>query len=154
MSRSRSRSRRTISASAALACLAAALLFTACSRSVAPPATPSFTVPGAPSAVYDAILPEIRDRIARDTKIVRIDSGSGALVMRFSAYLEDHSVRLVEVGLSGAPADPAMTSVAVLSHRFSFLPGRSRDTQDATLESSLAGLIVRRTSPPDSTPPR
>lgn len=140
---------RTLSAAAIVA---AALLSPACSRSDAPPVTPPFTVPGAPAAVYDAILPEIRDRIARDTKIVRIDSGSGAIVMRFSAYLEDHSVRLVEVGLSGAPAEPAMTSVTVLSRRFSFLPGRSRDAQDATLESSLAGLIVRRTRPPEPVP--
>jgi hypothetical protein len=114
-------------------------------RGDAPPATASFNVPALPAAVYDAILPEIRERIARDTKIVRIDSGNGAIVMRFSAYLEDHSVRLVEVGL--APAPPETTTVTVVSGRFSFLPGRSRDSQDAALEASLAALVRRHTTP-------
>jgi hypothetical protein len=111
----------------------------------APAAAPAFTVPAAPSAVYDAILPEIRERIARDTKIVRIDSGNGAIVMRFSAYLEDHSVRLVEIAL--APQAPTATSVTIDSRRFSFLPGRSRDAQDASLETSLAALVKRHVEP-------
>ncbi len=143
---------RTIRTAGGWIAIAGAFLLSACSRSDPPPAAPSFVVPGTPAAVYDAILPEIRDRIARDTKIVRVDSGNGAIMMRFSAYLEDHSVRLVEVGLSGAPSEPATTSVTVLSRRFSFLPGRARDAQDATLESSLAGLIVRRTRPAEPAP--
>lgn len=136
----------------AAALVAVATLASACSRPDAPASTPPFTVPGAPVAVYDAILPEIRDRIARETKIVRIDSGSGAVTMRFSAYLEDHSVRLFEVCLTTASTES--TTVTVVSKRFSFLPGRSRDAQDATLETSLAALIVRRTRPPDPPPPR
>lgn len=121
-----------------------ALLLAACSRPDAPAATPPFTVPGTPSAVYDAILPEIRDRIARDTKIVRIDS-STSVTMRFTAYLEDHSVRLVNVELAAGP--PETTTATIQSKRFSFLPRSSRDPADAALEGSLAALIVRHTSP-------
>ncbi|MBE2212598.1 MAG: hypothetical protein IAE82_01910 [Opitutaceae bacterium] len=142
-------SARRIGLLAAIVGLAAVLAVVVMRRpgdeAVAP--TPAFTVAGTPAAVYEAILPEIRERIARDTKIVRIDSGNGAVVMRFSAYLEDHSVRLVEVGLTPVAPSPA-TSVAIASRRFSFLPGRTRDGQDAVLESSLAELIRRRTTAP------
>jgi len=120
----------------------------ACSRTGAPPATPAVVVPGTPAAVYDAILPEIRERIARETKIVRIDSGNGSIVMRFSAHLEDRTVRLVEVGL--APTPPDTTTVSAHSQRFTFLPGRARDAQDATLEGSLMRLVERRTRPSPS----
>lgn len=109
----------------------------------APPQSAAFSVPEAPAVVYDAILPEIRDRVARDTKIVRVDE-PGGLEMRFTAYLEDHSVRLVEIRLSASGTECV---VSVNSRRFSFLPGRRRDTLDATLEASLGALIRRRTAP-------
>lgn len=118
----------------------------------APPASVPITVPGAPAAVYEAILPEIRDRVARDTKIVRVDGAAG-IDARFSAYLEDHSVRLVEIQL--APAPEAATCVSITSRRFSFVPGRQRDAQDAALEASLGQLIRRHTEavrPSDARP--
>lgn len=143
---------RRIGLLAVIAALAAVLLVFVTRRSHgdAPPLPAPFPVPGTPAVVYDAVLPEIRDRIARETKIVRIDSGSGAITMRFTAYLEDHSVRLVEVEL--APAAPGATAVTLASRPFSFLPGKARDHQDAALESSLAGLIRRRTAPEEAAP--
>lgn len=111
----------------------------------APDRAEAFVVPGAPSAVYEAILPEMRDRVARETKIVRVD-GPGVIEVRFSAYLEDHTVRLVQLRLEEAPA--ASTRVSIESRRFSFVPGRPRDAQDAALEHSLAGLIRRHTEGP------
>lgn len=142
-------SSRRIGLLAAIAGLATVLAVVVMRRpgdeTVAP--TPAFIVAGTPATIYEAILPEIRDRIARDTKIVRIDSGSGAIVMRFSAYLADHSVRLVEVDLEPGAPSPS-TSVSVQSRRFSFLPGSARDAQDAMLEGSLAELIRRRASTP------
>lgn len=131
----------------AVVLIATALLIAGCSRTDAPPITPAFIVPGTPADVYAAILPEVRERIARETKIVRDDGHDGVITLRFTAHLEDHSVRLVEVRL--APRDGAApTSVTVESRRFSFLAGRSRDTHDATLEASIGTLIARRTTPP------
>ncbi len=127
-----------------IAIAGAIYLATTWMRSGAEPArSEAFTVPGPPAAVYDAILPEIRDRIARETRIVRMDE-PGAIEMRFTAQLEDHSVRLVGIRLS---ASSHGSLVVVNSRRFSFLPGRARDAQDAALEGSLNALIRRHTEP-------
>lgn len=101
-------------------------------------------VAGTPSSVSEAIVPEIRDRIAQETKLVRVDRRDG-VTLRFSVYLEDHSVRLVEIDLAGEAPDAC--SVSILSRRFSFLPGGARDHQDLTLEASLRELVRRATAP-------
>ena len=125
---------------AAALAAAAYLLIIGRSGGQAPPAAAAFRLPGTPSAIYDAILPEIRDRIARDTRIVRVDQGQGAITMRFSAHLEDGSVRLVQIDLAAATPHDA-SEITILSRRFSFLPGRNRDPVDATLERSLEQRI-------------
>lgn len=124
---------------AAFACITF-LFSVGCTRSVHEVASSSpRIVDGAPSAVYDRVLPLVRARINEGTSVVRVDE-NGAVLMRFSIAANDRSLRLIEVTLDAM--EDGKTEVSVFSTKFSFLPGASRDEIDLETERHVLDLFA------------
>ena len=119
-----------------------ACTFVGCSRSdESVGSTQSLLVAGKPAAVYDRALPEVKKQMAAGTKVVRIDD-PGMITMRFSVSASDRSVRLIEVSLREEYDEK--TEVSIRSKQFSFMPGRSRDEIDLSVERDLLECFTEK----------
>jgi hypothetical protein len=115
------------------------LLLAGCSRSKeVVPACPALLVSGSPSAVYDRVLPAITARLRSGTKVVRTDD-PGVVLMRFSVFANNRSVRLVDVVLKKNGI--SSTEVVIHAKKFSFILTAARDEVDLSVERTILELF-------------
>ena len=119
--------------------LVAFVALSGCRKPDSTPKMAPFVIQGGPSIVYDSARPKIQKIISAQTEIVRVDN-DGGMVLRFSIQSAvDNSARLVEVNLQKEGESESRVSIS--SEKFSFIPSKSHDAIDSSVEISIAGVF-------------